>query len=153
VQYKAIEYQVVRTANPTGWKWTVQLGATRTRTGASYSMKSAVLDAQRKIDKELKTDKKLMSVKAKQSPLFRPVSVTRTDALHGGLAMSRKSALSLRMDKSDPPRSPFAPLMPCPACANEMRLLGIESETAARDLYTFECAKCGRLEVRGVTTV
>ena len=67
--------------------------------------------------------------------------------------MSRKSALSLRMDKSDPPRSPFTPLMPCPACANEMRLLGIESETAARDLYTFECAKCGRLEVRGLTTV
>ena len=98
MQYKAIEYQVVRTANPTGWKWIVQLGATRTRIGASYSMKSAVLDAQRKIDKELKTDKKLMSVKAKQSPLFRPVSVTRTDALHGGLAMSRKSALSLRMD-------------------------------------------------------
>jgi hypothetical protein len=65
VQYKAIEYQVVRTANPTGWKWTVQLGATRTRTGTSYSMKSAALDAQRKIDKELKTDKKLMSVKAK----------------------------------------------------------------------------------------
>ena len=33
-----------------------------------------------------------------------------------------------------------------------MRLLGIESETAARDLCTFECARCGRLEVRGVTT-
>ncbi len=50
MQYKGIEYQVVQTANPTGWKWTVQLDATRTRSGTSYSMKSAVLAAQRKID-------------------------------------------------------------------------------------------------------
>jgi hypothetical protein len=57
------------------------------------------------------------------------------------------------MDKSEPPRAQFAPLMLCPACGNEMRLLGIESETPARDLYTFECAKCGRLEVRGLSTV
>ena len=62
MQYKGIEYQIVQTANPTGWKWTVQLDATRTRNGTSYSMKSAVFDAQRKIDKELK---ELMSVNAK----------------------------------------------------------------------------------------
>jgi hypothetical protein len=62
VQYNGIEYQVVQTANPTGWKWTVQLDATRTRSGTSYSMKSAVFDAQRKIDKELK---ELMSVNVK----------------------------------------------------------------------------------------
>jgi hypothetical protein len=31
-----------------------------------------------------------------------------------------------------------------------MRLLGIERETDNRDLVTFECDKCGRLEVRGV---
>jgi hypothetical protein len=31
-----------------------------------------------------------------------------------------------------------------------MRLLGIERETDIRDLYTFRCDKCGRLEVRGV---
>jgi len=36
-------------------------GATRTRSGTSHSMKSAVLDAQRKIDKEL------VSVKVKQA--------------------------------------------------------------------------------------
>jgi hypothetical protein len=43
--------------------------------------------------------------------------------------------------------------MLCPTCATEMRLLGIESENPARDLYTFECPKCERLEVRGVSTV
>jgi len=53
MQYKGIEYQVVQTANPTGWKWTVQFDATRTRSGTTYSMKSAILQAQRKIDKEL----------------------------------------------------------------------------------------------------
>jgi len=53
MQYKGIEYQVVQTANPTGWKWTVQLDATRTKSGTSYSMKFAALEAQRKIDKEL----------------------------------------------------------------------------------------------------
>jgi hypothetical protein len=31
-----------------------------------------------------------------------------------------------------------------------MRLFGVEPETDIRDLYTFECDKCGRLEVRGV---
>jgi hypothetical protein len=43
--------------------------------------------------------------------------------------------------------------MLCPACGNEMRLLGIESENLARDLYAFECAKCGRLEVGGMSTI
>ena len=31
-----------------------------------------------------------------------------------------------------------------------MRLLGIEPETDIRDLFTFQCDKCGGLEVRGV---
>jgi hypothetical protein len=31
-----------------------------------------------------------------------------------------------------------------------MRLFGIEPESEVRDLYTFECTTCGRLEVRGV---
>ncbi len=41
-------------------------------------------------------------------------------------------------------------LLTCPKCKLELRLIGVESETANRDLYTFECTKCGRLEVRGV---
>jgi len=61
--------------------------------------------------------------------------------------------LVVTMDRSEPPGAPFPPLMLCPMCAHEMRLLGIESENPVRDLYTFECAKCGRLEVRGVSTV
>src|SRR5262249_22969044 len=42
-------------------------------------------------------------------------------------------------------------LMICPKCSRgEMTLFGIEPENDTRDLYTFECDKCGTLEVRGV---
>ena len=59
----------------------------------------------------------------------------------------------LGMAEPEPPDVPIAPLMRCPRCATEMRLLGIESEKLTRDLYTFECGKCGQLEVRGVSAV
>jgi predicted nucleic acid-binding Zn ribbon protein len=46
--------------------------------------------------------------------------------------------------------SSVEPLIVCPQCKVEMRLFGIEAETPIRDLFTFECDKCGSLEVRGV---
>jgi len=49
---------------------------------------------------------------------------------------------------SDKPK--IEPLILCPNCNLEMRLFGIESESGIRDLYTFECYGCGRLEARGV---
>ena len=54
MNYKGFEYSVVQTANPTGWKWTVFLDATRTRTGIAHSRAHAVLDAERAIDKVMK---------------------------------------------------------------------------------------------------
>ena len=54
------------------------------------------------------------------------------------------------MAYAPPDVSPVATLLLCPKCAVEMRLVGIESENDRRDLFTFECAACGRLEVRGV---
>ena len=48
------------------------------------------------------------------------------------------------------PTEPVKSLLTCPKCKLEMRLLGIETESATRELYTFECTKCGALEVRGV---
>ena len=47
-------------------------------------------------------------------------------------------------------RPTFEPLILCPRCRIEMRLFGIEAENESRDLYTFECIKCGRIEARGV---
>jgi hypothetical protein len=54
MEHKGIQYQVVQTANPTGWKWTIQLGNGRIRTGASYSRGNAIFHAVRAIDKATK---------------------------------------------------------------------------------------------------
>jgi hypothetical protein len=45
---------------------------------------------------------------------------------------------------------PIKALLLCPNCNVEMRLYGIEADSAARDLYTFECSACDLLEVRSV---
>jgi hypothetical protein len=42
------------------------------------------------------------------------------------------------------------PLLLCPNCKVEMRLFGMEAESPTRDLFTFECHTCGRIEARGV---
>jgi len=54
VNYKGLEYSVLQTADPTGWKWTAFLDATGTRTGIARSRADAVLDAERAIDKAIK---------------------------------------------------------------------------------------------------
>lgn len=48
------------------------------------------------------------------------------------------------------PKELTEPLLLCPLCNIEMCLLGIESESDTRDLYTFQCVICDGLEVRGV---
>ncbi len=49
-----------------------------------------------------------------------------------------------------PSEEPIKALLLCPNYNVEMCLFGVEAQTAARDLYTFECSACGGLEVRGV---
>lgn len=51
MEYKGIQYDVVQTASPTGFKWTVQLDGERTRTGVAYSKAEAISTAERAIDK------------------------------------------------------------------------------------------------------
>lgn len=48
------------------------------------------------------------------------------------------------------PAEPVKSLLTCPKCKLEMRPLGVETESTTRELYSFECTKCGALEVRGV---
>ena len=62
---------------------------------------------------------------------------------HGSAGLS-----FIEMDAPAP--SSVEPLILCPQCRAEMRLFGIEPETDSRDLFTFECDECGKLEVRGV---
>jgi hypothetical protein len=58
VEHKGIQYQVVQTANPTGFKWTVHLDENRTKTGLSYSRASAISNAVRAIDKAVSASAK-----------------------------------------------------------------------------------------------
>jgi hypothetical protein len=46
--------------------------------------------------------------------------------------------------------SEFKPLILCPDCKVEMRLFGTEAENEVRDVYSFECIRCGRIDARGV---
>jgi hypothetical protein len=54
MQYKGLEYRIVQTANPSGWKWTIFLDATRTRTGTSHTKANAVLEVEIAIDRAIK---------------------------------------------------------------------------------------------------
>jgi hypothetical protein len=53
MEYRGIQYQIVQTANPAGFKWTVQFDADRTKTGQSKLRRVAVIKAQRSIEREL----------------------------------------------------------------------------------------------------
>jgi hypothetical protein len=45
MEHRGFHYQVVQTANPNGYRWTVQLDATREKTGTSYSKGNAIFKA------------------------------------------------------------------------------------------------------------
>jgi hypothetical protein len=53
MEHKGVPYQVVQTANPTGWRWTVEFDDGRTRTGTSFSRGNAIFTAIRAIEKVL----------------------------------------------------------------------------------------------------
>jgi hypothetical protein len=53
MEHRGIQYQVLQTANPTGFLWTVYLDEKRTRTGVSFSRENAIFNAVRAIDKAL----------------------------------------------------------------------------------------------------
>jgi hypothetical protein len=53
MEHQGIEYRVVQTACPTGWKWTVQLPNSRISTGKTSSRPEAISRAQLAIEKAL----------------------------------------------------------------------------------------------------
>jgi hypothetical protein len=50
MEYKGIHYEIVQTANPRGWKWTVFLDDGRTRRGEAATRPHAFVVAERAID-------------------------------------------------------------------------------------------------------
>jgi hypothetical protein len=57
MEYKGIEYQIVQTANPRGFRWVIHLNETKTRTGVSPSRSGAIFEAKWAIDKALKNSR------------------------------------------------------------------------------------------------
>jgi deoxyribose-phosphate aldolase len=55
MEHRGIPYQVVQTASPTGYRWTVQLDADHVKTGTSSSKGNAIFQAVRAIDKTIGT--------------------------------------------------------------------------------------------------
>jgi hypothetical protein len=52
-EHRGIQYQIVQTANPTGFRWTVHFEEAKAKTGVSASRKGAVFEAEWAIDKAL----------------------------------------------------------------------------------------------------
>ena len=61
-EYRGTQYQIVRTANPTGYRWTAYIDGNRTRSGACYNRESAVYEVKRTIAKFVRTTRKTASL-------------------------------------------------------------------------------------------
>jgi hypothetical protein len=53
MEHKGVEYQIIQSAHPTGWRWTVHLDDGHFKTGASSSGQYAIYDATNAIEKAL----------------------------------------------------------------------------------------------------
>jgi hypothetical protein len=51
MQYRGIQYQIVQTANPAGFKWVVQFCDGRVMTGTTLTREGAIFAAKYTIDK------------------------------------------------------------------------------------------------------
>ena len=54
MEYKGLQYSIVQTSNPTGWKWIERLDDGRTRTGTAPNRVAAIRLAQIRIEKAVK---------------------------------------------------------------------------------------------------
>jgi hypothetical protein len=55
MEHKGIPYTVVQTASPTGFRWTVEMDAHKSKTGVCSSRGNAIFNAIRAIEKALDT--------------------------------------------------------------------------------------------------
>jgi len=54
MEHKGLEYSIVQTSSPTGWKWTVRLDDGRTKTGTAPNRTAAIRLAEIRIEKAVK---------------------------------------------------------------------------------------------------
>ena len=53
MKHNDVQYRVMQTANPTAWKWSVELAAGRKKSGVAHTRESDTFDAVHVIDKVL----------------------------------------------------------------------------------------------------
>jgi len=53
MEHKGLQYSIVQTSSPTGWKWTVRLDDGRTRTGMAPNRAVAIRFAEIRIEKAI----------------------------------------------------------------------------------------------------
>jgi hypothetical protein len=70
VEHKGMEYQIVQRANPTGFKWIVQLSDSKTKTGVSRSRGNAIFKAVRTIDRAVSASAKEKLARLLWQPLL-----------------------------------------------------------------------------------
>lgn len=58
MEHRGLRYELLQMTSPSGWKWIVHLGPTKTQTGFSRSKDIAVFAATRAIDKAVEANKK-----------------------------------------------------------------------------------------------
>ena len=58
MEHKGVRYELMKTANPPGWKWVVHLNSIKTQTGFSSDKQLAIHAATRAIDTALDREKK-----------------------------------------------------------------------------------------------
>jgi hypothetical protein len=54
MQHNGVEFEVVQTASPTGWKWSFQIPGKRIKTGRATSRALAIIFARTAIEKAIK---------------------------------------------------------------------------------------------------
>jgi hypothetical protein len=57
MEYKGIQYQILQTASPMGFKWIIQLGDGSTKIGTTLTQDGAIFAAQYTIDNAIKESK------------------------------------------------------------------------------------------------
>ena len=58
MQHKGVEYEVVQTANPTGWKWSFKIPGKGIKTGRAASRALAILYARTAIEQAIKVKRR-----------------------------------------------------------------------------------------------
>src|SRR3954451_365922 len=74
MEFRGIQYTVLQTANPTGWKWTVSIDGKRAKTGTGFSRIGAIRRAEKVIEDHLKEQARKFAAKQRSRETACPSS-------------------------------------------------------------------------------